>query len=181
MSEVLSAVARVTCFFHRCRASLRTFLTREGTVGNADLDDFAQEVFVWLIRYDRAELIQHAQAFLYNVAAEWASRAPCDAVARERMRESVEDALNTLTLRQRQVLKLQFHEGLEMAETAKRLGMTQRSVKQSVVNSYDKLRQGLDAQSVGRVIGSGKSAASARSSYQCIPFEFPHVRDRIAR
>jgi DNA-directed RNA polymerase specialized sigma subunit len=145
MSELVQAMAPSGRFFLRWRTPLHKLLSRTGTVGNAELDDFAQEVFRRLLRCERVDLIEHPQTFLYNVVAEWALRTPCDTVVRERMQESVEHALNTLTLRQREVLKLQFHEGLGYAEIAERLSTTQRSVKQTVANSYDKVRHELDA------------------------------------
>ena len=53
------------------------------------MDDAAQEVFLRLLRYDRGELVENPQAYLFkvatNVAAEWSIRA-----RRERERERVE-------------------------------------------------------------------------------------------
>ncbi len=49
-----------------------------GAVSGADVNDVAQEVFLRLLRYDRAELIEYPQAYLFkmaaNVANEWAIR-----------------------------------------------------------------------------------------------------------
>jgi RNA polymerase sigma factor (sigma-70 family) len=166
---------RLTTWFEQWRQPLRRFLLRKGTVRSADLDDVAQEVFLRLLRYDRAELIEHPQAYLYkvaaNVAAEWAIRArsshpheprwlaelsaeeePSDTVAREGMQERVEEALNTLSPRQREVLKLQFLEDLGYTEIADRLSITHRSVKRIVVKSYDKLRHELDAELLGVIV-----------------------------
>src|ERR1700732_2368661 len=71
--------ARIGQWYRRWRAPLRKFLARRGAVRSADLDDVAQEVFVRLLRYERAELVEHPQAYLFkmalNVAAEWAIRA----------------------------------------------------------------------------------------------------------
>jgi RNA polymerase sigma-70 factor (ECF subfamily) len=166
---------RLSAWFQQWRMPLRKFLIRKGTVRSADLDDVAQEVFLRLLRYERAELIEHPQAYLYkvaaNVAAEWAIRArsshpheprwlaelsaeeePSETVAREGMQESVEHALNTLSPRQREVLKLQFLEELGYAEIADRLGTTHRAVKRTVVKSYDKLRHQLDAELLGVIV-----------------------------
>src|SRR5260370_42692544 len=70
---------RLSAWFQQWRMPLRKFLIRKGTVRSADLDDVAQEVFLRLLRYERAELIEHPQAYLYkvaaNVAAGWAIRA----------------------------------------------------------------------------------------------------------
>src|SRR5437762_13422601 len=69
---------RLTDWFRQWRGPLRKFLVGRGAVPAADLDDVAQEVFLRLMRYGRAELIEHPQAYLYkmaaNVAAEWAIR-----------------------------------------------------------------------------------------------------------
>lgn len=141
----------------------------------ADLDDIAQEVFLRLIRYERADLIEHPQAYLFkmaaNVAAERALRVrhsrphepqwlngllsddrPEDNVARSAAQEQIERALNTLTARQREVLKLQFSEGLGHAEIAARLGASPRSVKRIVIKSYQKLRHELDPELLGVII-----------------------------
>jgi RNA polymerase sigma-70 factor (ECF subfamily) len=165
-------------WFRQWRAPLRKFLTRKGGVRAADLDDVAQEVFLRLLRYDRAELIEHPRAYLFkmatNVAAEWAIRArstnphepkwlaglsaddePEENVAQEGIQDRVERALNTLSPRQRQVLKLQFTEELGYAAIAARLGLTHRSVKRIVVKSYDRLRNELDAELLG-VINRGR-------------------------
>ena len=44
-----------------------------------DVEDVGQEVFLRLMRYETAELIEHPQAYLYkvasNVATEWSMRA----------------------------------------------------------------------------------------------------------
>lgn len=163
---------RLIAWFREWRHPLRKFLIGKGSVRAADLDDVAQEVFLRLLRYERAELIEHPQAYLYkmaaNVAAEWAIRArvthpheskwladlksdgqPEDDVARSRLGDEVERALNTLSPRQREVLKLQFSEGLGYAEIAVRLGTTHRAVKRMVVKSYERLRQELDADLLG--------------------------------
>jgi RNA polymerase sigma factor (sigma-70 family) len=167
---------RLSDWFRQWRAPLRKFLTRKGGVRAADLDDVAQEVFLRLLRYERAELIEHPRAYLFkmatNVAAEWAIRArsakphepkwlaglsaagdePEESVGREGVQDRVERALSTLSPRQREVLKLQFTEELGYAEIAVRLGMTHRAVKRIVVNSYGKLRQELDAELLGVII-----------------------------
>ncbi len=53
-------------------------LVGRGAVRVADLDDVAQEVFLRLLRYETAEVVQHPQAYIFkmaaNVTAEWAIR-----------------------------------------------------------------------------------------------------------
>jgi RNA polymerase sigma factor (sigma-70 family) len=152
---------RLTTWFHQWKEPLRKFLY-----------DVAQEVFLRLLRYDRDELIEHPQAYLFkmaaNVAAEWSIRArsknphdarwlielqaaeqPLEDVARESVQDRVEQALLTLTPRQREVLQLQFGDELGYSEIAQRLGTTHRSIKRIVVKSYDKLRHQLDADLLG--------------------------------
>ncbi len=69
---------RLADWFRQWRSPLRKFLLRRGSVPASDLDDIAQEVFLRLMRYDRTELIEHPQAYLFkmatNVVAEWAIR-----------------------------------------------------------------------------------------------------------
>ena len=51
------------------RAPLRKFLMGHGAVSGADVNDVAQEVFLRLLRYDRAELIEYPQAYLFKMAS----------------------------------------------------------------------------------------------------------------
>jgi len=132
---------RLTDWFLKWRQPLRKFLIGKGTVPASDLDDVAQEVFLRLMRYDRTELIEHPQAYLYkmasNVAAEWAMRGryqrarepewlavlaaeergdqAIDQASQRELQDEIERALLTLTPQQRQVLKLQFYSGLTRA------------------------------------------------------------------
>lgn len=165
---------RLADWFRRWRVPLRKFLVRKGAIPAADLEDVAQEVFLRLMRYDRSELIEHPQAYLYkmaaNVAAEWAIRSryarPHDSrwlsgllasdqpernFARSELEHEVKRAIETLGPRQREVLKLQFSEGLRHAEIAERVGSTQRSVKRLLIKSYDKLRRELDQELLGGI------------------------------
>jgi RNA polymerase sigma factor (sigma-70 family) len=159
---------RLVDWFLQWRSPLRKFLLRRGSVPASDLDDVAQEVFLRLMRYDRTELIEHPQAYLFkmatNVAAEWAIRGRHmrthepkwlaeladesqveDEAGNIELQDEIECALLTLTARQREVLKLQFYEGLGRIEIAERLKMTERSVKRVLMKSYARLREELDA------------------------------------
>jgi RNA polymerase sigma factor (sigma-70 family) len=161
-------------WFRQWRVPLRKFLTGNGAIPAADLEDVAQEVFLRLMRYDRTELIEHPQAYLYkmasNVAAEWAIRwrysrphdprwlsgllasdQPEQNCARREAEHEILRAINLLSPRERAVLKLQFAEGLCHAEIAERLGATQRSVKRMLSKSYEKLRHELDQELLGVV------------------------------
>ena len=145
----------------------------------ADLEDVSQEVFLRLLRYDQAELVEHPQAYLFkmasNVAAEWSIRArsrhpheskwlaglvdedlPEDRATRENTQQEIERAINTLSARHREVLKLQFSEGLGYAAIAERIGSTPRSVKRCITKSYEKLRLELKSESLG-VLGEGET------------------------
>lgn len=158
---------RLIDWFNQWRSPLRKFLIRRNARSRADVDDISQEVFLRLLRYNQGELVQHPQAYLFkmasNVAAEWsiAARArrphdskwlsdlhggdlPEDIAARAKAEEEMERAINTLPPRQREVLKLQFYEGLGYAEIAERLGTTPRAVKRNVIKSYQKLRSELN-------------------------------------
>src|SRR3954447_19342316 len=70
---------RLTDWFHQWRTPLRRFLAGRAGVRAADVEDVAQEVFLRLMRYEKAELVDHPQAYLYkvaaNVATEWSIRA----------------------------------------------------------------------------------------------------------
>lgn len=165
---------RMSDWFRQWRLPLRKFLLGRTGVPSADIDDVAQEVFLRLLRYDRAELIEQPQAYLFkmatNVAAEWAIRArhrrphdskwllvlaadgqPEDDVLRESVRDEVERAIKLLTGRQREVLKLFFSEGIGQAEIANRLGSTPRSVRRHLAKSYEKLRHALDPELLGAI------------------------------
>jgi RNA polymerase sigma factor (sigma-70 family) len=155
--------------FRRWRAPLRKFLSTRWSVSASDLDDVAQEVFLRLLRYDNAELIEHPQAYLFrmaaNVAGEWALRsqhrhphdarwltdlyAPSDPereVARQAANQRLRQALAGLPLRQREVLRLHFGEGLARAQIAERLNTSERVVKRDLINAYSRLRTVLDSE-----------------------------------
>lgn len=160
---------RLTDWFRQWRMPLRKFLVGRGAVPASDLDDVAQEVFLRLMRYERAELIEHPQAYLYkmatNVAAEWAIRGrhvrphesrwlarlatddrPEDEASHVELKDEVERALLTLAPRQREILKLQFVEGMSREQIAERMGTTERIVKRTLAKSYELLRAQLDAE-----------------------------------
>jgi RNA polymerase sigma factor (sigma-70 family) len=160
---------RLADWFRQWRMPLRKFLIGKGAIPASDLDDVAQEVFLRLMRYERVELIEHPQAYLYkmatNVAAEWAIRGryvrpheskwlsglsadeqPEDGVSQVELQDEVERALLTLPPRQREVLKLQFFEGMSRMQIAEKIGTTERSVKRTLIKSYEMLRVQLSAE-----------------------------------
>ena len=166
------ATRRLSDWFRQWRLPLRRFLLRRGGIPAADVEDVGQEVFLRLMRYDTAELVEHPQAYLYkvasNVATEWSIRArnryphdekwvaslidneePESQTMRRQSEREIERALNTLTPYQREVLKLFFVEDLEYTEIATRLGESVRSITRQFRKSYDKLRQELDQELLG--------------------------------
>ena len=169
---------RLIEWFRELRSPLRKFLSFRGSVAPADLDDVAQEVFLRLLRYDRAELVTDPRAYLFtiaaNVASEWSMRArnrlphsaawlddliddnrPEDHAERELENRQLGAALAQLPARVREVLRLHFAEGMRHEEIAASLQVTARIVKRDLINGYSSLRD-----SFGRNMASS-SALSA--------------------
>lgn len=153
-------------WFRRWRSPLRKFLAGRGAARVADLDDVAQEVFLRLMRYETADVVRHPQAYIFkmaaNVAAEWAIRSRHrlaheprwldNLVAQDTIEEAfdtevvqreIKRALETLTARERAILKLHFEEGLSKPEIAARLAVSPRIVQRDFETSYSKLRREL--------------------------------------
>jgi RNA polymerase sigma factor (sigma-70 family) len=149
--------------FRRWRAPLRRFLIARGTLGAHDVDDIAQEVFFRLLRYQNSELIEHPEAYLFrmatNVADEWAMLArhrrphgsqwlsdlpapsrPDHEAAQEAANREFLTALQALPVRQREILRLHYGEGLTRAEIASQLQITERMVKRDLIMAYAALR-----------------------------------------
>jgi RNA polymerase sigma factor (sigma-70 family) len=166
------AKTRLSDWFHQWRSPLRKFLRSSGVPRTTDIDDVAQEVFLRLLRYERTELIENPQAYLYkmatHVAAEWAIRArnvqpheskwlanlvapnqPEQDAGRSELHAEIERALQLLPARQREILKLHYFENLSRAEIAERLGTTERSIKRVVMKTYERLRLQLDPELLG--------------------------------
>jgi RNA polymerase sigma factor (sigma-70 family) len=169
---------RLADWFRQWRGPLRKFLRGRAAVPAAELDDLAQEVFLRLMRYDRSELVEHPQSYLFkiasNVAAEWSIRwryarphdsgwlgeltdrqEPARTFATEAAEQEVRRAIDRLSVSQRKMLKLHFYDDLSHAEIAERLGATQRSVKRALIKSYVRLRLELDPELLG-VIRDGR-------------------------
>ena len=168
----IDAKRRLSDWFRQWRLPLRRFLLGKAGIPAADVEDVGQEVFLRLMRYETAELIEHPPAYLYkvaaNVATEWSIRArnrqphdekwlatlidneqPESQMIRSQSEREIERALNTLTPYQREVLKLFFVEELEYTEVAARLGESLRSVTRQFRKSYDKLRDELNPELLG--------------------------------
>lgn len=165
----VEAKRRLTDWFRQWRDPLRKFLLGRTGVRAADVEDVGQEVFLRLMRYEKAELVEHPQAYLYkiasNVAAEWSMRAsnrsphhargletlidserPDTVLLRTQSKVEVKRALSTLSAQQRAVLRLYFAEELGHRQIAARTGQTLRSVRRHFARGYEKLRHELDPQ-----------------------------------
>lgn len=164
---------RLGDWFRDWQLPLRRFLTRRRAGTSADIDDIAQEVFLRLIQYDRAELVDHPKTYLFkiaaNISADWAVRSsrrlPHDAawltelvdalspdaeLEREDTEERIRLALETLPARAKEILRLHFGEGMSHPEIAAALGVTRKIVKRDVARAYASLRATLDFDLLGK-------------------------------
>ena len=168
-----SRTSKVSEWFRDWQAPLRRFLTRRRAGTAADIDDIAQEVFLRLLRYDRAELIDFPQAYLYkiasNVSAEWAMRSsrrmphqsewlaelvdalsPDIEVEREAIDAQLKSAVNALPPRAREILRLHYGDNSTHEEIAQRLGVTRKIVKRDMARAYATLRLSMDDAPMGK-------------------------------
>jgi RNA polymerase sigma-70 factor (ECF subfamily) len=168
---------RIVRWFRELRDPLRRFLLLRRAVSPADIDDVAQEVFLRMLRYDRHELVAHPQAYLFkmaaNVAAEWSIRAgrrqphasewltdlaadssPESDLQRDSEEAALRRALENLSPRAREVMRLHFAEGLTHQAIAERLRVTRRVVKREMIRAYAMLR--------GSLYGAGFEAGQGR-------------------
>jgi RNA polymerase sigma-70 factor (ECF subfamily) len=164
-----SPPGRLEDWFRDWQLPLRRFLARRRVGSVADIDDIAQEVFLRVLRYDRADLVEHPQAYLFkiatNVSAEWALRSnhrlPHDSawldelvdalspeaeLERAGVGEHLRRAIETLPARAREILRLHFGEGLTHPEVARSLGVTRKIVKRDMARAYAALRIDLDGE-----------------------------------
>jgi RNA polymerase sigma factor (sigma-70 family) len=162
---------RLADWFHQWRTPLRRYLVARARLSSADADDLAQEVFLRMLRYERAELVTHPQAYLFriaaNVLAEWSTRAsrrqphasdwlaqlvderdPQYECASEDESLELARAIGSLPPRAREILRLHYQEGLTHEVIAQRLNTTRRIVKRDLIRAYAELRGLLGAQAV---------------------------------
>ena len=160
-------------WFRRWRAPLGKFLNTRWRVSATDIDDVAQEVFLRLLRYNNMDAIEDPQAYLFrmatNVASEWAMRSrhrylhdahwlidlqaesdPERDAAREAAHDQLRRALAGLPVRQREVLRLLYGEGLTRSKIAECLKISERAVKRDLINAYCRLRITLDPDAAGQ-------------------------------
>jgi RNA polymerase sigma factor (sigma-70 family) len=161
--------SRLADWFREWHFPLRRFLARRRAGSAADIDDIAQEVFLRLLRYNKAELVDSPQAYLYriaaNVSAEWSTRAsrrlphnsqwlndladtldPHDELDRQTQTDDILRAINQLPDRTREILRLHFAENLRREDIALRLNVTGKIVKRDLARAYASLRVSLDPQ-----------------------------------
>lgn len=159
---------RLADWFLEWRVPLRKFLLRKGVGSSADVDDIAQEVFLRLLRYDRSDLVNSPQAYLYqvatNVCAEWATRSsrrlphksewltdlvdtlyPETEVERESAHAELKRAIELLPPRCRDILRMHFDAGMSHDAIAKRLMVSKRVVRREMERAYAALRVTLDS------------------------------------
>ena len=160
---------RFAQWFREWRKPVRHWLSRRAAVPAAELDDLAQEVFLRLLRYSEKTAVENPLGYLLriagNVASEWRERAriakpheqswldelliepeqePQNSVSQARTDESVQEAVDRLPRRQRDVLLLRVNEGLTYKQIADRLGLTPRVVLRDLTRAYSQLRMQLD-------------------------------------
>jgi RNA polymerase sigma factor (sigma-70 family) len=161
---------RLASWFREWRRPIRHWLSRRSSVPTADLDDVAQEVFLRLLRYSDAVVVDNPQGYLFriaaNVASEWRERArvrrphdqswlqelqidaadePENAAARSLVQEHVQAAVQRLPQRQRVVLLLHVNDGLTYLQIAQQLGLSYRAVLRDLTRAYSQLRMQLGA------------------------------------
>lgn len=164
------AAGGLTDWFREWQRPLRRFLERRHAGSAADIDDIAQEVFLRLLRYERSELIDCPQAYLFriaaNVSADWAARAsrrmphrsewlaelvdtltPEIELERAGSDEQLRRALEALPPRCREILRLHFGSGIAHKDIASRLGVTRKIVKRDTARAYACLRMSLESES----------------------------------
>lgn len=139
------------------------FLARRAGARGTQIEDLAQEAFLRLLRVERAELIRHPRAYLYQVATnvllEWRLRAserqphssePLDglvteesaeeAAGVEQMARLVRQELQALPAMCQAVLMLRAQSEFDNQQIAERLGISRRMVKRHLELGYALLR-----------------------------------------
>jgi RNA polymerase sigma-70 factor (ECF subfamily) len=155
--------SKLAGWFTQWRRPLQRWLGSRRRIPSADLDDLTQEVFLRLLKYDRGEVIDSPQAYLFqvagNVATEWALKArnrrphdsrwltdltiedqPSVEAMRDESRSQITRAINQLPPRAREVLRLRYRDGLSNGEIAARLKLHPQTIKRDLLQSYSRLR-----------------------------------------
>jgi len=163
---------RLAGWFSQWRQPLQRWLGSRRRIPASELDDVTQEVFLRLLKYERAAVIDSPQAYLFQVAAnvanEWALKArnrrphdskwladlkiedqPSVEVMRDQSRSEVARAVCELPPRAREVLRLRYREGLSNGEIAARLNLHPQTIKRDLLQSYSRLRLDLSPELLG--------------------------------
>ena len=168
-SDTLDSDHRFAQWFHQWHKPVRHWLSRRAAVPAAELDDLSQEVFLRLLRYSERTVVDNPLGYLLriarNVASEWRERArvskpheqswldellieadqqPENSVSQARTDESVQQAVDSLPKRQREVLLLRVNEGLTYKQIADRLQLRPRMVLRDLTRAYSQLRMQLN-------------------------------------
>jgi RNA polymerase sigma-70 factor (ECF subfamily) len=171
LADLQDRNGRITSWFGRWRRPIRSWFSSRASVPRADVDDLAQEVFLRLLRYSDEVAVENPQGYLFriaaNVANEWRDRSrvrqphdrnwldelridpsdqPDNAVFQSRTNKHLQNAVNQLPKRQREVLLLHVNEGLTYKQIADRLGVTYRIVLRDLTRAYASLRMQLKAE-----------------------------------
>jgi RNA polymerase sigma factor (sigma-70 family) len=145
---------------------LQRFLSKRRII-DSDIKDVCQEVYLRLLRFNRAEVITNPQAYLFRVAANVAhdfklrqqrweplensaidtepSSGGPEQIAEDGARSAlVLGALSQLPPLVRAALALQNQEDLTYDQIAMRLGVSRRTVKRAVARGYALMREALN-------------------------------------
>lgn len=164
---------RVVVWFDAWRKPLCAWLRRRASVPAADIDDLAQEVFLRLLRYSNDTNVENPQGYLFriaaNVANEWRERArvrhphdnvwlddlqvdansqPENATRTDDRDRLVQEAVQQLPQRQREILLLHVNDGLTYKQIAQAKGLTYRIVLRDLTKAYSSLRLQLKVEDV---------------------------------
>lgn len=164
---------RLIEWFDKWRKPIRNWLRTRASIPPGDIDDLAQEVFLRLLRYSDDVTVDNPQGYLFriaaNVANEWRDRCrvrkphddswldelqveareePENQLARSKVIEYVQTAVNRLPPRQREVLLLHINEGLTYKQIAEHRGLTYRIVLRDLTRAYSQLRMDLNLEDV---------------------------------
>lgn len=160
-----SAGAAVDRWARDYAEDLRRFLLKRRVI-ESDIKDVCQEVYLRMLRFERAETLQNPLAYLFRVAANvahdfrlrqarWADAsesAPEEQETAPSAEELVEAASHKRALLRalaalpplvRAVIALRYQESLTYDEIAERLGVSRRVVQRAVVRGYAQMREAL--------------------------------------
>jgi RNA polymerase sigma-70 factor (ECF subfamily) len=159
---------RITQLFDTWGEYIRSLLRKRSSVPPSDIEDLAQEVFLRLLRYSDETAIEHPGGYLCrittNVANEFCDKArvrqPHDdtgladlpsesidepelALTRAQRDQYIQEAVEKLPPRRREVLLSHLEQGLTYKEIAQQRGLTKRIVVRDLYCAYRLLRQEL--------------------------------------